>query len=178
MTVFVTTFPLHTVGPGIVPFRDFTVAVNETGAVLAAAFGDISAPPFSRYGSVLRKDATRCKHVLDQVKSYMTGELRLFELALEPEGSVFQKRVWAALAAIPFGQTRSYGDLAQELTTAPRAVGRANATNPICLIVPCHRVIGADGSLTGFAYGEPTKRWLLDHEESAKSRMPGLRVAL
>jgi methylated-DNA-[protein]-cysteine S-methyltransferase len=74
--------------------------------------------------------------------------------------------VWAALATIPFGETRSYGQIAAALGNpgASRAIGRANATNPICLFVPCHRVIGADGSLTGFAFGEDIKRQLLAHE--------------
>jgi len=85
---------------------------------------------------------------------------------LAPIGTEFQKRVWDALCAIPVGETRGYAQLAGQLGSpqAARAVGRANATNPICLFVPCHRVIGADGSLTGFAFGEDIKRKLLEHE--------------
>ncbi len=87
-------------------------------------------------------------------------------MAIEAEGTSFQKRVWAELAAIPFGQTRSYGQLATALgqSGASRAVGRANAANPLALLVPCHRVIGADGALGGFAFGVPIKQHLLTHE--------------
>ena len=82
------------------------------------------------------------------------------------QGTAFQKRVWAELAAIPFGQTRSYGQLATALgqSGASRAVGRANATNPLALLVPCHRVISADGDLGGFAFGTAIKQHLLTHE--------------
>ena len=92
--------------------------------------------------------------------------LAVFTLKLAPSGTPFQQGVWAALQRIPFGESRSYGQIATELGNpgASRAVGRANATNPIALIVPCHRVIGSDGSLTGFAFGEDIKRRLLAHE--------------
>src|SRR5262249_27128668 len=101
-----------------------------------------------------------------QVLDYFAGKRRDFDLELAPQGTPFQQRVWEALQRIPFGATRSYGELAAQLgnAKASRAVGRANATNPVCVIVPCHRVIGADGSLTGFAYGENLKRKLLEHE--------------
>lgn len=99
-----------------------------------------------------------------QLEEFFAGARREFDLPLAPDGSDFQRRVWAALRDIPFGETRSYGDLAERLGSSPRAVGRANATNPVAVIVPCHRVIGADGTLTGYAGGLENKRWLLEHE--------------
>jgi methylated-DNA-[protein]-cysteine S-methyltransferase len=102
----------------------------------------------------------------EQLAGYFTGELTAFDLPLQLEGTSFQQRVWAALQEIPYGTTSSYGELAQRLGSpgASRAVGLANGRNPIAVIVPCHRVIGADGTLTGFGGGLPCKRWLLDHE--------------
>jgi methylated-DNA-[protein]-cysteine S-methyltransferase len=111
-------------------------------------------------------DETRTRDAREQVLAYFRGDRRAFALELAPAGTVFQQRVWAALGRIPYGETRSYGELARALRSSPRAVGRANATNPIVLIVPCHRVIGADGALTGFAFGEKIKRRLLDHERT------------
>jgi methylated-DNA-[protein]-cysteine S-methyltransferase len=101
-----------------------------------------------------------------QLMEYFSGNRKVFDLPLELEGTEFQKRVWWQLSKIPFGETLSYGQLANRLgnPNASRAVGLANGRNPIAVIVPCHRVIGADGSLTGFGGGIPRKRWLLSHE--------------
>ena len=157
------------------PAGDFSLAVNEAGAIVATAFGD-SAALLSRLAKAqasgeitLERDSWRTTEAREQIAAYFAGDRREFDLQLAPHGTLFQHRVWAALHAIPFGETRSYGDLARELKSSPRAVGRANATNPICLITPCHRVIGADGSLTGFAFGEEVKRQLLAHEESLRA---------
>ena len=105
----------------------------------------------------------------DQLQDYFDGKRMCFNLPLAPEGSAFQKRVWAALCAIPPGETRSYADIARTIGSAPRAVGGANGANPIPLFIPCHRVIAADGSLGGYSGGDgpPTKRYLLDHESRA-----------
>jgi O-6-methylguanine DNA methyltransferase len=102
----------------------------------------------------------------DQLAAYFTGELRHFDLPLQLDGTPFQQQVWAALQQIPYGTTAGYGELAQQLGSpgASRAVGLANGRNPVAIIVPCHRVIGADGSLTGFGGGLACKRWLLDLE--------------
>jgi methylated-DNA-[protein]-cysteine S-methyltransferase len=102
----------------------------------------------------------------EQLAAYFTGELTAFDLPLQLVGTSFQQRVWAALQEIPYGTTASYGELAQRLGSpgASRAVGLANGRNPVAIVVPCHRVIGADGTLTGFGGGLPCKRWLLDHE--------------
>jgi len=104
--------------------------------------------------------------VASQVHEYCSGERRNFDLDLAPRGTAFQHKVWNALLKIPFGQTTSYGALAANLGQpgAARAVGLANGSNPIGLIVPCHRVIGSDGSLTGYGGGLPLKRALLAHE--------------
>src|SRR5262245_46897878 len=107
------------------------------------------------------------KPVVEQLSSYFNGALREFEIPLDPVGSEFQMKVWAALREIPYAQTRSYGQIAVSLgqRNASRAVGLANHDNPIAIVIPCHRVVGANGSLTGYGGGLPRKRWLLDHEE-------------
>jgi methylated-DNA-[protein]-cysteine S-methyltransferase len=101
-----------------------------------------------------------------QLNEYFAGRRREFDLPLRLHGTVFQTRVWHELAAIPYGQTWSYGQLARRINqpSASRAVGLANGRNPISILVPCHRVIGADGSLTGYGGGLERKRWLLAHE--------------
>ena len=101
-----------------------------------------------------------------QLVAYFAGRLRAFDLPLAPNGTDFQRRVWNALREIPFGTTISYAKLARRVSNAAavRAVGAANGRNPIPIIVPCHRVIGSDGSLTGFGGGLQRKQWLLRHE--------------
>lgn len=98
-----------------------------------------------------------------QLNEYFTGQRNVFELELDFVGTDFQKKVWHALLSIPFGQTRSYSQIAQQIghPKAVRAVGAANGRNPISIVTPCHRVIGASGSLTGFAGGLPAKQFLL-----------------
>jgi methylated-DNA-[protein]-cysteine S-methyltransferase len=109
------------------------------------------------------------RDAIAQLEAYFAGKLRQFDLALAPEGTPFQREVWSALITIPYGETVSYGELARRLgrSNAPRAVGAANGRNPIPIIIPCHRVIGADGSLTGFGGGLAIKRRLLDLEAGA-----------
>lgn len=107
------------------------------------------------------------REAVAQLDGYFAGARRNFELPLAPEGTPFQHRVWAALRTLPFGARVSYARIAQIAGLPPtsiRAVGGANSRNPISIVVPCHRVIGADGSLTGYAGGLPAKAWLLDHE--------------
>ncbi len=161
------------------PLGDFSVAVDENTAVLATAFGGLAAL-HSRLGKCnALRDTSACRIAREQILAYFGGERRTFDLPLVPTGTAFQQRVWSALRKVPFGETRSYGQLAVSLGApgSARAVGRANATNPICLIVPCHRVIGADGSLTGFAFGEGIKQQLLAHEQAVVSAQPAPRVA-
>jgi methylated-DNA-[protein]-cysteine S-methyltransferase len=113
--------------------------------------------------------------VVAQLRAYFAGELTAFDVALRLDGTVFQQRVWSAVLEIPYGETRSYGELAKGIgrPEAPRAVGLANGRNPIAVIVPCHRVIGSDGSLTGYGGGLHRKRALLDHERGR--RVPARR---
>jgi methylated-DNA-[protein]-cysteine S-methyltransferase len=101
-----------------------------------------------------------------QLAEYFRGARRRFELPLAPGGTAFQRRVWQALAAIPFGETRSYGDIARAIGSprAVRAVGAANGRNPLPIVIPCHRVIGSNGALTGFAGGLAAKTCLLELE--------------
>ena len=140
------------------PLGEVTIS-EDGGAIVALDWGrgrDQEATP-------LLSDAC------DQLQDYFDGKRMCFNLPLAPEGSAFQKRVWAALCAIPPGETRSYADIARTIGSAPRAVGGANGANPIPLFIPCHRVIAADGSLGGYSGGDgpATKRFLLDHESRA-----------
>jgi methylated-DNA-[protein]-cysteine S-methyltransferase len=113
-----------------------------------------------------KPNAAPLSEVARQLEQYFAGNRKVFDLPLKMEGTEFQKRVWRQLTKIPFGETWSYGQLAKRLENpnGSRAVGLANGRNPIAVIVPCHRVIGADGSLTGFGGGIPRKQWLLSHE--------------
>ncbi len=101
-----------------------------------------------------------------QLDEYFAGTRQVFDLEMRLHGTAFQRQVWDALLEIPFGETRSYGEQASRIGApdAPRAVGAANGQNPVSIVVPCHRVIGSDGSLTGYGGGEANKRWLLEHE--------------
>ncbi len=109
-----------------------------------------------------------------ELEEYFRGERTRFDLPLAPRGTPFQQRVWRALCDIPYGETWSYQRVANAIghPSATRAVGASNGKNPIAIVIPCHRVIGADGSLTGYGGGLPMKRWLLEHE--AGRRQPGL----
>jgi methylated-DNA-[protein]-cysteine S-methyltransferase len=117
-----------------------------------------------------------------QLEQYFRGERTSFDLPLAFEGTPFQKRVWRALTEIPYGATMSYGELARRIGEAEwpgaRAVGAANGQNPIAIVVPCHRVIGADGSLTGFGGGLPRKEWLLEHEGASCVRRSSVQATL
>ena len=108
--------------------------------------------------------------VCRELDAYFAGRLTRFETPVVPEGTVFQRRVWQALCGIPYGRTVSYGELARHISAdkAVRAVGAANGANPIAIVIPCHRVIGANGSLTGFGGGLPVKRALLDLEQGKR----------
>lgn len=104
--------------------------------------------------------------VCKQLNEYFEGSRKIFEVPLNPEGTPFQHKVWAALLEIPYGKKISYLDLAKKLgdPKAVRAVAGANAKNPLWILIPCHRVVGTDGSLTGYAGGLHRKKWLLNHE--------------
>lgn len=106
------------------------------------------------------------KNAIQQLKAYFAKELTSFDLPLQPKGTEFQQQVWQALTTIPYGQTWSYKKQALSISApkAMRAVGAANGKNPIAIIIPCHRVVGSSGKLTGYAGGLDRKRWLLEHE--------------
>jgi methylated-DNA-[protein]-cysteine S-methyltransferase len=113
------------------------------------------------------QDDAGFREVRDQLRAYFEGELHEFELPLRMKGTDFQRRVWKELMNIPFGMTISYAEQARRIGRpgAARAVGAANGRNPISIVVPCHRVIGANGTLTGYGGGLDRKQWLLEHEE-------------
>ena len=130
-----------------------------------------------RHESGWVEDSGRLQRVSRQLDEYFAGERQQFELELAPAGTDFQQEVWAALTEIPYGETWSYGQLAQHIgrPKASRAVGAANGLNPIPVIIPCHRVIGSNGKLTGFGGGLETKRFLLALE--AEAITPSLNFA-
>jgi methylated-DNA-[protein]-cysteine S-methyltransferase len=110
-----------------------------------------------------KQDSTALNEPIRQLRAYFAGEIEAFDLALAPEGTPFQQTVWNELCKIPYGQTISYGDLARRIgnPNASRAVGLANGSNPIPIVIPCHRVIGSNGKLTGYGGGLPIKEKLL-----------------
>jgi methylated-DNA-[protein]-cysteine S-methyltransferase len=152
------------------PKGRFAIACDEKAAVAATAFGGLEALSRRLEPGVVLKEGAEAKKVLapvvSQLEAFFGGRRDQIDVAIAPVGSEFQLRVWQALRGIPRGETRSYGALAKTLDSSARAVGRANATNPICVIVPCHRVIGANGEMTGFAFGVPIKQWLLGLERA------------
>ncbi len=120
-----------------------------------------------------RRDDAAFRSARAQLRAYFAGELTEFDLAFSGHGTEFQRRVWGALCTIGYGETESYGGLARRIgnPSASRAVGLANGKNPISIVVPCHRVIGANGSLTGYGGGMERKKWLLDHERAVAARL-------
>ncbi len=121
-----------------------------------------------------KKDDGQFAQAKQQLRAYFAKELRSFSLPLAVSGTEFQRRVWSALLTIACGETKSYLDLAKQIKSpkAVRAVGLANGKNPISIIVPCHRVIGSNGKLTGYGGGLPRKQWLLEHEAPQKALFP------
>ena len=121
-----------------------------------------------------KRDDAGLKHVVAQLHAYFAGELSVFDLPMTMLGTEFQRQVWTGLCEIPYGETISYGELARRVGNpkASRAVGLANGRNPLAIIVPCHRVIGADGGLTGYGGGLERKVWLLEHEAAHRTGNP------
>ncbi len=153
------------------PWGRLDLTVDAKGALVHIAFLDEDSRPSAlawlRVSEADRtRDARRVAAVTAELEAYLGGARQSFSLALEPRGTPFQQAVWKALLAITPGTTRIYGDIARELgrPNGARAVGRAVGSNPIPIIIPCHRVIGANGSLTGFAGGLAMKRGLLELE--------------
>lgn len=161
---------------GIYMTRQRPAPPNDGGMDAAAAVAVLPE-------SVVRADWVRDDHGLRearrQLEAYFAGELELFDLPVAMHGTPFQLRVWEALRSIPFGETVSYAEIARRIgnATAVRAVGAANGRNPVPIVVPCHRVIGADGSLTGYGGGIERKKWLLAHEGRARPSLPDERAS-
>lgn len=155
------------------PFQQFAAWVDEEGRLLRFHLRAASA---AKVDPEAENSPRRLADVQRQVNEYSKGKRREFDFELMAAGPEFDQKVWAALLEIPFGTTTSYGAVARTIgaPNAARAVGAANGANPIALIVPCHRVIGADGSLTGYGGGLPLKRKLLKHE----ARVCGARMDL
>ena len=143
------------------PIGRLLIAVDDDG-IRAVEFPE-NRHPVRREGEWREGDHPLLDEAARQLGEYFAGERRGFDLPLAPRGTEFQRKVWLALRGIPFGQTWSYAQLAKSIDNmqAMRAVGAANGRNPIPIIVPCHRVIGANGTLTGFGGGLPTKEFLL-----------------
>ncbi len=134
------------------------------GSVLVAKDGSAVVEIRFRHGAIdAPRDDDAVADAAAQLDEYFRGQRRAFDLELAPRGTEFQLLCWRALQRIPYGETRSYADIAREIgrPAAVRAVGAANGANPIPIIIPCHRVVGSNGSLTGFGGGLETKRWLL-----------------
>lgn len=146
-----------------------TVAVARDGLCLLSLGDPQEARAYltRRYpGQPVEEDAGPCAQAFQQIEEYLAGTRATFSLPLAVAGSEFQRRVWDAVAAIPYGSTRSYGQIAASVgkPTASRAVGAANGANRLCLVIPCHRVVGADGRLVGYAHGVSLKERLLELE--------------
>ena len=138
-----------------------TLTLVADGDALVGVYMETYEPPPAE-----RRSTPVLERAAKQLREYFAGERETFELELKPHGTEFQRAVWNALIEIPFGKTVSYAQIAKRIgrPKAVRAVGAANGSNPISLIIPCHRVIGANGSLTGYGGGLPRKQWLLAHE--------------
>jgi methylated-DNA-[protein]-cysteine S-methyltransferase len=156
------------------PIDAFLIAVDQDGVLRAVDFWAdeprLRALLRRQYGDVKVETGQSPAPIRRAFEDYFAGDIRALErVPVATVGTAFQRKVWAALQGIPAGETRSYGQLAAQIgePDAARAVGLANGQNPIAIVIPCHRVIGADGSLTGFGGGLPRKRWLLTHEGAA-----------
>jgi len=164
MTIFHRTLP-SPVGP-------LLVAASDAG--LHALEFPQNRHPVRRWSTWEPGDHAVLRETQSQLEAYFAGKLRQFDLPLAPRGTAFQEEVWTTLAAIPYGSTWTYRDLANAVgrPTATRAVGAANGRNPLPIVLPCHRVIGTGGALTGFGGGLPTKEFLLHLEGALPAPIP------
>ena len=139
-----------------------TLGVGEDGVGISHIF----LPGTADVSAAVQKETPLIAAAAAQLREYFAGARKVFDLPLSPDGTAFQRRVWEKLCEIPYGECRSYGDLAGSIGNpkACRAVGMANHRNPILIVIPCHRVLGKDGSLTGYAAGMKMKQALLDLE--------------
>ena len=153
------------------PVGELTVVARDAAVAGLYFDGQRRRPAADTFGE--RAESGLFDEVRRQLGEYFAGDRQAFDLPLAAEGDDFDQRVWALLPTIPYGETRSYGDLARQLgdVSLAQAVGAANGRNPLCVLVPCHRVVGADGSLTGYAGGLDRKRFLLDLETPSETRL-------
>jgi methylated-DNA-[protein]-cysteine S-methyltransferase len=161
--------------------RYYTVTTTPVGEMLLVGDGrsltELQLPSFGPWNSLTsdyQRDDGLLSPVSKEIEAYFEGDLRTFSIPLAPSGTAFQLAVWRALLDIPYGETASYGEIAVNVgrPKAPRAVGMANHVNPIALIIPCHRVIGANGKLTGYGGGLPLKEALLELETEVVAKRP------
>lgn len=153
----------------------YTTMQSPLGEIILTADGEgltgLYVPRNTHYTSARQgtRDAAPFRETVKQLEEYFRGTRKDFDLPLAPKGTPFQQRVWQQLCRIDYGKTRTYGELAKTIgqPTAARAVGHANGQNPIGIIVPCHRVIGASGKLTGYNGGVEVKQWLLELESGS-----------
>jgi methylated-DNA-[protein]-cysteine S-methyltransferase len=149
------------------PLGDMLVVLDNRERLLRLEFCADAELHKHKVAADMEWDDALCAPAAAQLGEYFAGTRRQFDLPLAPVGTQFQKQVWAELRKIPYGETTTYGELARRLELPPeaaRAVGAAIGANPIAVVVPCHRVIGANGALTGYAFGLDFKRRLLEHE--------------
>ena len=158
------------------PLDRMVTVVDEDGAVLLLEFLNGRSPQalVTSLGTDLEWSAAGSSEVVEAITGWFHGRREALDgLRIRPAGSPFQLQVWSEVRKVPFGATSSYGEIAARIGRpgAARAIGRANATNPVCLVVPCHRIVGADGSLTGYGGGLATKAALLDFEAGHPLRL-------
>jgi len=150
------------------PFGVVTVIGSDLGIRFVLFSNDAHPKPLEKLHVSETEIHESVNDAITQLEEYFTGSRRNFELSLDLQGTEFQVAAWNALAEIPYGRTASYGQQAASIgrPKAVRAIGGANGRNPVAIVLPCHRIVGADGSLTGFGGGIEVKKWLLDHEQS------------
>lgn len=160
------------------PIGDMRVVADDQDRLRALGWADLEErlkrQLTSSYGDLQLRSRPVSSSIRNGLLAYLEGKLDAIDsIPVESGGTAFQRSVWEQLRRIPAGTTMSYGDFAARIgrPEAVRAVGHANGANPICIVVPCHRLVGADGSLTGYGGGLPRKRWLLDHEAAAQGKL-------
>ena len=160
------------------PFGVVTVVGSDLGIRFVLFSNDAHPKPLERLHISDTEIHDSVNDAITQLQEYFAGSRHDFELPLDLHGTEFQVAAWRALADIPYGHTASYGQQAASIgrPTAVRAIGGANGRNPVAIVLPCHRIVGADGSLTGFGGGIEVKKWLLDHEQSMLRNTTGNRA--
>ena len=160
------------------PFGVLTVVVSDLGIRYVMFNNDAHPKPLERLHISDTEIHDSVNDAITQLQEYCDGSRRDFDLPLDLQGTEFQVAAWRALADIPYGHTASYGQQAASIgrPKAVRAIGGANGRNPVAIVLPCHRIVGADGSLTGFGGGIAVKKWLLDHEQSMLHSTTGNRA--